>query len=55
MDKKLAKFYISKLKECRGDTEIGHIDADWLLCDLLVQLGYSEVVEEFKKLTKWYA
>jgi hypothetical protein len=37
------------------DIEINHSEADDILCDLLNDLGYTELVNEFKKLEKWYA
>lgn len=37
------------------DTEDAHIEADRILCELLTQLGYNKVVEEFEKMDKWYA
>jgi hypothetical protein len=46
---------ILKLQEDEGDTESFHFEADLLLCDILKDLGYSETVELFKKLPKWYA
>ena len=38
-----------------GDEESDHGNADDLLCELLRSLGYSEGVEEFEKMKKWYA
>ena len=38
-----------------GDTECAHGHADKVLCDLLVGLGYADVVTEFYKVEKWYA
>lgn len=48
---------IEKLKtvEELGDTERGHEAADAILCELLIELGYQDVVDEFNKLEKWYA
>ena len=37
------------------DSESGHEDADQALCELLVCLGYREVVDAFNELEKWYA
>lgn len=37
------------------DPEIAHVNADKVLCELLTSLGFSDVVEEFKKVPKWYA
>ena len=39
----------------KGDPEIAHVNADEVLCELLTSLGFSDVVEEFKKVPKWYA
>lgn len=38
-----------------GDKESDHGDADSLLLDLLVSLGYSKTVEAFIAIPKWYA
>lgn len=38
-----------------NDTEAAHCEADDILCELLTALGYQDVVEEFKKVRKWYA
>jgi hypothetical protein len=42
-------------KEVGDDVEICHARADDLLCELLTQLGFQKVVDEFNKITKWYA
>ncbi len=53
MDRETA---IEKLKQCQDyDAERAHNDADDVLCDLLVALGYKDVVEEWVKVEKWYA
>ncbi len=41
-----------ELNEC--EEEIGHSMADDLLCEVLDNLGFAEMVKEFNKLTKWY-
>jgi hypothetical protein len=48
---------IKQLKEAQlnGDTETAHADADDVLCELLKSLGYSDVVEEYNKVSKWFA
>jgi len=48
---------ILKLKECQknNDTEVAHVYADDVLCDLLEGLGYEDVVKEYYKVDKWYA
>lgn len=37
------------------DTESAHIRADEVLCRLLTDLGYTDVVVEWNKIKKWYA
>ena len=56
MNKKLKEKYISLMKEQveNGAIDISHQEADVLLCRLLQELGYSEVVEVYKKVGKWY-
>ena len=47
---------IIKLIACQHmDQETGHIEADQVLCDLLISLGYENVVKEFYEINKWYA
>ena len=43
------------LQSDRTDTKMGHFEADNILCELLKELGYSDLVEEFEKIDKWYA
>jgi hypothetical protein len=37
------------------DREEAHHAADMVLCKLLTELGYADVVEEWHKIEKWYA
>jgi len=37
------------------DIEVAHSRADDLLCEILLEHGYDEVVEIFKNMHKWYA
>jgi hypothetical protein len=48
---------IALLKKCQepGDTEAAHAEADDILCALLRDLGYGDVVDEYDKVAKWYA
>jgi len=39
----------------KGDPEVSHWKADELLCALLKDLGYSEIVYTYNKIKKWYA
>lgn len=57
MKDKLVKKYVELIRsECdTGDTEFGHMKADYLLCQLLYELGYEEVIKEYDKVSKWYA
>jgi len=49
--------YIEELKLCKKglDTECAHIEADSIICDLLIELGFKDVVDEYDKIGKWYA
>ncbi len=44
-----------KLLQTSGDAEMAHSEADELLCQFLKRLGYKRVVDEWKKVPKWYA
>lgn len=48
---------IDRLRELQHgeDIELDHETADEILCNLLDSLGYGDVVEEWKKINKWYA
>jgi len=54
---KIDRKYIEKLKQLQTstDTEDAHSQADDVLCDLLVELTYTDIVAEWKKIDKWYA
>lgn len=57
MDKKLLEEYLEKIKDATGiqDTEYSHEKADKVLCELLIKLGYGQVVEIYNDRDKWYA
>ena len=58
MDKKeiLEKKYVEALQVVsKLDTEAAHTEADRLLKELLVELGYKKVVEVYMQVPKWYA
>jgi hypothetical protein len=38
-----------------GDIEMNHECADDVLCNLLIDLGYQDVVDAYNKIDKWYA
>ena len=48
--------YAKRLEEIReeGDEEYGHMAADKALCDLLEELGYKGVVEEFRYIRRFF-
>jgi hypothetical protein len=48
---------IEELKRAQGygDKEFAHSYSDEVLCKLLKQLGYADVVAEWEKVDKWYA
>ena len=57
-DWKKAK-YISEMSAIADysdkDQELAHINADGLLCEILREIGLSEVAEEFERFNKWYS
>lgn len=48
---------IKQLKELQNsnDTEEAHYKADAILCTLLVELGYKDIINEYTKVPKWFA
>ena len=44
-----------KVEQKNSDTEVAHGNADEILCQLLQDFGYDEVVDEYYKVHKWYA
>lgn len=49
--------YVKKMQAIASDydCETAHADADTLLCELLIELGYKQVVDIYNKVCKWYA
>ncbi len=56
-NKELHPSYLERLKELQesGDAEYAHGEADDILCDILKDLGFEEIVEAWDKVPKWYA
>ena len=44
-----------ELPHSHDDAEISHKRADKVLCELLTELGFGDVVAEYEKVEKWYA
>lgn len=56
--KQLIQTSLDRLREMNAgpqDPECSHIEADNILCDVLVALGQQELVDEWTKVEKWYA
>lgn len=53
MDEQLNEKYIMQMKCLHSEYE--HDEADFILCSLLEELGYIELVELYRKLPKWYS
>jgi len=52
---KLRAEAIEKLAMLQGNcTEFAHREADRILSDLLVDLGFLDVIEAYDKIDKWY-
>lgn len=50
-------YAINELKKCikKGASEDSHIDADDILCEFLITLGYKKLVSYYKEVPKWYS
>ena len=57
VSKKRLEKYLKEMKDkaFSGDFEVDHGVADDLLCDLLDELGYKDVVNLYTKVGKCYA
>lgn len=47
--------YENKTPSNNIDIEENHRYADRLLCEMLVELGYSDFVDDYEQIRKWYA
>jgi hypothetical protein len=56
-NKKLNDKYLEEMNTLHdnNDTELAHGTADKILCDMLSELGYVDIVESFNKVDKWYS
>ena len=54
---KLLEKYKQRMVEAidNDDVEIGHMVCDGVLCDLLHDLGFDDVLEIYDEQIKWYA
>jgi hypothetical protein len=55
--KDVERLALRRLKDAASDNDIerSHGKADDALCEALIALGFSAVVERFRELPKWYA
>lgn len=53
MKEELNEKYLMQMKVLKSEFE--HDEADYLLCALLEELGYTELVEAYRKVPKWYS
>lgn len=53
----MEKDYLSLMQELAdcSEPEHAHSKADKLLCELLTDLGYGNIVNAYEKVEKWYA
>lgn len=52
-----AQVYLNRLKELQkmDDFEVAHVKADQVLTDILIRLGYDEIVQAYRGVGKYYA
>lgn len=51
---------IERLKELvieskEGAQEGAHVEADYILREMLIKLGYKDIVDIYNKIDKWYS
>lgn len=52
----IAKYVTIFNEQCyTGDLEVDHAKADEILCQLLTELGFGEIVDKYEDVEKWYA
>lgn len=54
MNEKVIKKLEKINKEYGKDAETAHSEADRVLCDFLMELGYADVVAAYEKIQKYY-
>ena len=55
IDRKKYKKRLNNIRRNSCDIEMDHEKADEVLCDLLKELGYSDIVSLWNRIPKWYA
>lgn len=45
----------SKAEDNTSEPEYDHIKADQLICKMLEQMGYRDIVEMYNRIPKWYS
>lgn len=59
MTKEEKNYYLNEMrtlvKMSKHDPEEAHYRADNILCEILDDLGYDEIVDIFNNIEKWYA
>lgn len=53
MNQELNEKYLAQIKTCKDESD--HEDADYILCGLLEELGYKELVAAYREVPKWYS
>lgn len=58
MTEEQRKEFLMKLEKCQTeygtDIEVAHIEADRVLYDILVALGYEDIAKAWDDVPKWY-
>jgi len=57
MTEESRELFLQKMLELQKDDdyEVTHIKADGLLCEMLIELGYKDIVDAYNGINKWYA
>ena len=58
MTKEQREEFLARLKKCQTgygtDFEAAHGEADNVLCDVLIALGYKDIADAWDDVPKWY-
>lgn len=49
--------FVDHMKQCQTNlnTELAHIDADYILVEFIRELGYNDLADAYETVKKWYS
>ena len=46
---------VNLVEKSKADLERAHGEADEILCEVLMELGYQKLVDKYREVRKWYS